>query len=58
MEQYREIGIKEAMEMVANDDLDNLYFKVNGGALDQAKGYSVNFSKINKKQYFKKETIE
>ena len=58
MIQYREISVKEAMDMIVQDDWDNLYFKTSQGAIDCVKDYSIKYAGITKKQYFRKETIK
>lgn len=58
MIQFREISTKESLEMIANNQLNNLYFKTKGGQIDCVKGYNINFDDITKRQYFKKEEIK
>lgn len=57
MIQYRQITFKEAMEMIANDNLDNLYF-VNGNGVVCIKSYRIDIDALKDKEYYRREVIE
>lgn len=57
MTNFREINFSEAMEMVANDDLDNLYFR-NDIHISCVADYKIDVSELKTKTYFKKEYVE
>ena len=57
---FKQITVEEAMGMIANNDLDNLYFITSSTGEEFAcvKNYQTTFSSLSKKTYFKKEEIE
>lgn len=56
---FREITVHEAMEMIADDELDNLYYDVsrNGKDIVCVTEYKIAFNDLNKVSYFKKEVV-
>ncbi|HLR91940.1 MAG TPA: hypothetical protein VK048_02685 [Atopostipes sp.] len=55
---FKQITVEEAMGMIANNDLDNLYFSSSEDEVACVKNYQTTFSSLSKKTYFKKEEIE
>lgn len=58
MIQFREISVSEALDMIANDQLKNLYFRTRGGQIDCVTEYKVDYTDIAKRKYFKMENIK
>lgn len=57
MIQYRQIEFAEAMKMIANDELKNLYFQ-RGGGIVCIGDYQMDISRLKDKTYFRKEAIK
>lgn len=57
MEQYRQISFKEAMELIADDKLDILYFKTPNG-IDCIKRWKVDVESLKDDKWYKKEWIK
>ena len=57
MEQYRQITFKQAMEIIAYDRLDILYFETEKG-IDRAKDWPVVVRRLKDKKWYIKEQIK
>jgi hypothetical protein len=57
MIQFKQIEFKEAMDMIASDDIKNLFFQKNGDIVC-IEDYQMQISVLKKKIYFKKEEIK
>lgn len=58
MIQYRQIEFSEAMEMIAIDDLENLYFETQDGSIDCIESYRLGMTGLKKKKYFIREVVK
>lgn len=56
MNQFRQIMFGDAMEMIAYDDLENLYF-MDGNKLVCIKNYRIDIDSLKHKEYYKKEVV-
>lgn len=54
MKTFKQIKFEEAMAMVANMQLENLYFVIEG-KLACVENYSMDMAKLHEKEWFKRE---
>lgn len=57
MEQYRQITFKQAMEIIADDRLDILYFESRGG-ITCIEGWNLEIFKLKDEKWYVKEQIK